>query len=187
MPRVFRRQGGFPIRSQRRKTSWVAGIGSATAQTDISATGTTLVNAAVGILADGLTLVRTRGFAQFYLNAATAQDNGFTGAFGIGVATTEAFQAGAAALPQPLVNQGWDGWLYWHPVMCVAAAPLASGASVDLDHLAGQIAVLNLEFDSKAMRKVTTDMTIFGSMELVERGTAVMRWSVDSRMLFKLP
>ena len=187
MPRGFRRQGGFPTRSQRRKSSWVAGVGSATAQTDVTASGTTLANAAVGILADGLTLVRTRGMLQLYLNAATAQDNGFTGAFGIGVVTTEAFQAGGAAVPQPLVNQGWNGWLYWTPIMVVAAAPLASGAAVDLDMVSVNIASQNVIIDSKAMRKVSTDETIVGSLEVVERGTATLRWSLDSRMLFKLP
>jgi len=42
------------------------------------------------------------------------------------------------------------------------------------------------EVDSKAMRKIAPNETIFGSLQVVEVGTAVMEAFFDSRMLVKL-
>lgn len=171
----------------RRSSDWTAGIGSAIAQAAIVATGATLVNAAVAVLADGVTLVRTRGRLLMFLTNATAGADGLVGAFGIGIASTAAVTAGAASVPTPITEQGWDGWLYWQAVQLRAAAPLAGSASEDRDAVSTVSASQIVEIDSKAMRKVNDLETVYAALEVTELGTATLEWSVDTRLLFKLP
>jgi len=141
----------------------------------------------VSILADGVTLIRTRGRLQLYLEAATSGRDGFSGAFGIGVATTAAVVAGAASVPTPITEQDWEGWLFWTAIQLHAGDPITGDAVVDADLVNVQTAVQIVDIDSKAMRKLGEDMTIYGALEVTEVGTATLDWSVDSRMLFKLP
>ena len=45
----------------------------------------------------------------------------------------------------------------------------------------------DIPIDSKAMRKIDADMSLFCMMEVVENGAAIMDVWHDSRMLFLLP
>ena len=153
----------------------------------MSATGAFLATSVVTVAADGITLVRTRGRLVLSLESATAGINGFWGAFGIGVATSAAIAAGAASVPTPITEQDWDGWLYWTAVQVYSSAPLDSGAAADLDNLSGRTAVQQIEIDSKAMRKLDVQDGLYGCLEVTEQGTAAMSWSVDTRILLKLP
>ena len=168
------------------KNSWEPGVGQVAIQTEISSSVAIIVTAALVPLVDGLTLVRTRGRMQAFLKSATATGDGYTGAFGIGVATEAAVVAGAASVPTPITEQEWDGWLYWQAIQIRATGPLSGAAATDQDIIAVNTAMLNLDFDSKAMRKIGQSDAIYGCLEVVEIGTAVLTWGIDSRMMFKL-
>ena len=47
-----------------------------------------------------------------FLSAATSALDGFNGAFGIGLVTRQALAVGVSAVPTPLDEEDWDGWLY---------------------------------------------------------------------------
>ena len=177
---------GRLIRGPRRKNSWAAGIGGDAAQTQITGAGSTIVTSAV-TGGDGVTLVRTRGQLLLFCRTADAALAGFTGAFGIAVATTAAIVAGAAAVPTPISEQGWDGWLYWHAIQLISAG-VVDGTAV-LDELQPNVMSFaqRIEIDSKAMRKIKEDESIYAVLEVQEDGASIMNWYVDTRMLFKLP
>ena len=182
------RSRGFRQAPQtRRRKGWEVGIGQVAPQTAITGSSSVIVTSGLQPTIDGLTLLRTRGSLLYFLSLATAALDGFRGAFGIGIVTSAAFTAGAASVPTPITEQGWDGWLFWHRIDATAASPIAGGVSADADALLPLVAGERVEIDSKAMRKVAQDETIFAAIELVEVGTATFQWAVDSRMLFALP
>ena len=109
-------------------------------------------------------------------NAATAVGDGYTGACAIGLVTTAAFTAGVTAIPTPLTELGWDGWL-WYQFFDIRA-----GLDVALNSNISQ----QFEVDSKAMRKLTEDMTCVAVIEIVEQGTAQIEVLFNSRQLIKL-
>jgi len=178
------RSGRVP---QRRSASWEVGPGQVGAQSNFTVSGSILVAQQANVVADGLTLVRLRGRLQIFLSAATAVQNGFAGAFGIAVATTAAVTAGAASVPTPITEQDWEGWLFWTPIILRAPEAIAGNVSSDLSGISAVTAVTDMIVDSKAMRKLSDDMSIFGVMELTELGTATALWNFDSRVLVKLP
>ena len=173
--------------SPRRKTAWSQGPGQAGAQTELSSSSSVLAVAGAAVSLDGITQVRLRGEFMAYLNAATAQNDGFDCAFGIAVATLAAFSAGAASVPTPITEIGWDGWLYHKLFSLRAPAPMDSGAAVDLDIQNAVTACLRIDVDSKAMRKARVDDVTYAVLQVVETGTAVLRWHFNSRILDKLP
>jgi len=168
---------------RRRLTSWELGAGDCT-ETAQSSAGSVFVGQALAILQDGLTLVRTRGRYQVFTTVAGGSvGDGMCGAFGIGVATTAAVTAGIASVPTPITEQGWDGWLYWTPFQVfVMSVTLADGVNANL-------AMFTVDVDSKAMRKLTEEDTIYAAAEIaVEEGAGTnIEHRFDSRVLFKLP
>jgi len=173
--------------STRRKVGWEQGVGQVAVQTQVNSSVALIATAALAVLDDGITLVRTRGSAMFQLESATSGLDGFAGAIGIGVATSAAVTAGAASVPTPITEQAWDGWLYWNRLDLRAASVMGSAAASDIDILNSVTAVQRFDIDSKAMRKLRVDDSIYCAIEVTEVGTAVMSWRIDSRMLFKLP
>jgi hypothetical protein len=105
----------------------------------------------------------------------TSAGDGYQGAMGIGLASSAAFTAGIGSLPTPITEAAWDGWL-WHRFFSV------HGGVADGSTNAGSY---QIEVDSKAMRKVSDEMTIFMAGEFTEIGTALMSVFFDSRMLLK--
>jgi len=177
----------FPGRqSQRRKTSWSNGPGQVGLQTAITASVATLVNLGQSSLADGITLVRVRGQLLLFLENSSVGAGGFTGAFGIGVGLTAGFLAGAGSLPSPITDRSWDGWMYWNAFQVVSASILDGGAASDRDQVSGHTASHRVDVDTKSMRKLNSDQTVYGALEVVEIGTATLQWGFDSRMLVKL-
>jgi len=170
-PRGFSRQS-------RRLTSWGVGPGSAVV-TQFTANASTILGAGVVPGANGLTLVRTRGSLSAGLSSQDVVAAGFHCAFGIGMITDDAF--GAGVFPDPLVEDNWDGWLYHRFFDLHALTATEADGSNAVSNF------LRIEIDSKAMRKFVDGMTIFGALEVIEVGTAVMDVFFDSRMLFKLP
>ena len=176
---------GFPLRTQvrtRRKTAWGVGPNSNTI-TITAPNSPKLWSNGVILLNDAEnTIVRTRGVVHVILSASSLAHGGFSGAVAIGIGTSAAFGAGVASLPSAIAESDWDGWL-WHSFFDVRTitATIADGSNAaSVSH--------RFEVDSKAMRKLTDDMTVFGSIEMrTEAGVATAIMDADTRMLFKLP
>ena len=176
-------------RSPRRKSSWTVGVQTGTngSVQAISATGKTLATNGVNVLEDGLTLVRTRGQLILVLTSASAAGAGFVGAFGIGIVTAQAFAAGVASIPGPINDEDWDGWLFHHYFAVVSSSVIADTVSSSDDFGNSQSAVLRIDVDSRAMRKLEENQVIVGVLEADEIATSVMGWYLNSRSLVKLP
>ncbi len=169
--RGFRNQ----IRSPRRRTEWFAGVGSQAA-TALSGVGSTLLGNSIVTTFGEETLVRTRGLLSIVMKTAASVGEGFLGAVGIGIVSTAALTAGVASVPTPVTEVSWDGWL-WHTFFALHES-LGGGG----EH------VLQIPIDSKAMRKLETDMSFYAVVEVgVEIGTATADVFLDTRMLAKLP
>ena len=95
-----------------RQTGWGIGVGQVGAQVAITTSGKALVNAGIVSAVEGLTIVRIRGRFMAFLVSATAQLDGFSGAFGIGLVTNQAFAAGGGSVPGPVADDDWDGWMF---------------------------------------------------------------------------
>jgi len=164
-------------RGRSRRTEWFVGPGG----TGVS----TLTTSAASILGSGIittfgeeTVVRTRGLVDCSLISSTSAGDGYFGAVGIGLVSSAAFTAGATAVPTPINEQGWDGWLFHHFFSVHEDSPDGQGSG-SAHH--------RFEIDSKAMRKVQEDETLYAAIEVVEIGTAVMNVFLDTRVLSKLP
>jgi hypothetical protein len=116
-----------------------------------------------------------------FLTASDAGPGGFSGAFGIGITTADAFGIGVTAVPTPLTERDWDGWLFWH------AWNLKTVTATIADGVNAVGAFQRIEVDTKAMRKQDENMLIYGCMEGTEVGNAVLNWNFDSRLLVLLP
>ena len=180
MPRSYGSGRSRAVKGSRRRTGWEVGPGDSTL-TNFASTQSVILGLGAQALLDGLTLVRLRGSFRALLTAVAGANDGFAGAVGIGIVTAEAFAIGLTAMPLPLTDMEWDGWLYYRPFSVQSnTATIADGVN------SGGV---NLEFpvDSKAMRKLREGDTIFAAAQVVENGTSVMDIHFDSRILLKLP
>ena len=178
---MARRRGSYPVRSTRRGVGWEEGPGGH-AVTQLTTTGSTILNAGAQSQLDDITLMRTRGGAHIFLNgAATGAGAGFHGAIGIGIVTSEAFAIGITAIPVPITNLDWDGWLY-HSFFDVHVGSSAPAGPID-----SASSSVRLDVDSKAMRKLTGGDTIYAAVQVEEAGTAVVDIYFESRLLIKAP
>jgi len=180
------RPRGFPrgLRmTNRRQTSWDLGPGGA-APTAFSTSTSAFLGSAIAILIDGLTIVRLRGDFMAYMTLSSSALDGFQGAFGIAIANTQAVVAGAASVLQPLTNADWDGWMYHRFFFVKSPSAFSAGGNLSV---AKESTVLKWDVDTKAMRKITTDESVYAMLEVAEVGTSGMDVHFDSRMLFKLP
>ena len=181
------RQRGFPRRFQgsRRKSAW--GLGPQEPAQQITATGSILwANGVVLVASDAATIVRIRGHALLYLDAATAGGDGFVGALGIGVVTSAAFVAGVASVPTPITESDWEGWM-WHQFFQLrAGGTIDASVAGDVDQVNSTSAAMQIDIDTKAMRKINSDETLMGVIEVTEIGTAQMQFVADTRDLLLL-
>jgi len=106
------------------------------------------------------------------LTTATSVGDGFFGAIGVGVVTAAAAAAGVASIPTPLTEAGWDGWML-HRYFALEAA-LGAGSDGEF---------VNLQLDSKAMRKLTEDDSLAMVAEVAENGTATATLQARIRVL----
>jgi len=176
---MARTQTGFRQgrpRIPRRLTGWEEGPGGSTLST-VSDSIATILGSGTAYLQDGLTLVRLRGYFRMFLTTAGAAE-GFHCALGAAIVSNDAFAVGVTAVPNPIADMDWDGWLYHRFFDVFSLSTLAAG---DNNNWVG------FEVDSKAMRKVGVNDTLFMSLETVEIGTCVGRMTFDSRQLVKLP
>jgi len=174
----FRRN--FVGSRQKRKVSWNVGPGGTTL-TQVVASGSVIVGAIVNTIVDGITCVRLRGQLTFYLSAATAADDGFSGAFGIAKVRAAAAAVGITAVPTPITDVA-DEWLY-HRFFHIHAPAAFAATGYASDSVA---ASMQIDVDSKAMRKMTQGDSLVAVVEVVERGTAQLAIWFDSRTLVKL-
>jgi len=164
--------------SSRRKTAWGVGPGDSSPVV-LTGSGATILGLGTTPTTQlGLTVVRLRGLLGFTMISGTAIGDGFTGAVGVGVFTASAFAIGVTAMPQPVTEMDWGGWM-WHQFidMRVNAANVFDGVMQGL----------RVDVDSKAMRKLTSDEFVLGAIiEVTEVGTAQIEVSFDSRVLLKI-
>ena len=90
----------FSSPTRRRSTSWEAGpeTGVNGAPQSITASSESLATTVIAVGADGFTLIRTRGEFVARLGTADTSTAGFHGAFGIGIANSNATTAGVASV-----------------------------------------------------------------------------------------
>ena len=177
---MARSHGGsfHPIRSQKRRTEWSIGTGG-TGLTSGAASQSVIMGSFLVAGVGGLTLVRTRGLFDIFLDGpGTTDGDGFAGAFGIGIVTTPAATAGVVSMPTPITDSTWNGWLY-HTHLSIHNPDVTFGGSSAVSQ--------RIEVDSKAMRKFPLDVTMFAMLEVVEIGTATFNAFWNSRVLLKLP
>ena len=166
------------IRGPRRTTIWNEGPLSNAVQSITMATDTVVTTGQTAL--GGVTLVRFRGELMLWLEVVTTIGDGFTrvGA-GVGVITSDAFAAGAE--PSALGDPDWGGWL-WH-----WAGGAIVGLSVTEAENTGPLSMVRIPIDSKAMRKIGPNETIFASVSTqAEVGAATLNMVFNSRMLVKL-
>ncbi len=159
----------------RRKTGWEEGPGANSIVTQ-TGSGVAIFTVGQSTTVDGITVVRIRGFVELLITAATSAGDGFHGALGIGIVSTPAFSVGVTAMPTPVTEVEWEGWM-WHQYFSLTS-PVATS-----DNNARQV----FEIDSKAMRKVDSEETFFAAVESTEVGTSTLKTRLGTRMLFKLP
>ena len=169
----FRRTGGA-----RRKTSWELGpFGSV----GFTAASTSLIPTSSQATLPGLTLIRTRGELNVALSTVTTALDGYSriGA-GIGIVSENAAGVGVSAVPSPLVDINWDGWLwYWTGSIF--------GVSTTVTNSEGP-ANVRIPIDSKAMRKWKETDVLVGVFEVdTEVGSAIGTAKLNTRVLVKLP
>ena len=177
MARDFRRTSTLG-RSVRRATDWFSGPRGVLTFSAVAnqAFGTGITN-----FVDGQTLIRTRGDVIVGLSSTGGALEGF-GRVGLGicVVTDKAATIGITAIPAPITEMGWDGWL-WH---WVGAFKSIEGVSPTTD--ANGQSAMRIPIDSKAMRKLGEDQTIVAVMEARDEvGTSVLDATLNTRMLMK--
>ena len=166
--------------AQRRRTGWEVGVGDIDAILTVTAPSVSIIGDGVILASDGFTLIRTRGIIQLITTSNDIALGGFTGAFGICKVTRDAFDVGVTAVPDPVADSTWDGWL-WHTFFS-----LLQGSVFSAQVSAGS-GNMQIVIDSKAMRKAAENEVFILVGEFLESGVASMSVVADTRMLFKLP
>ena len=177
------RRGSFPVRvrgTSRRQTDWGVGTGG-NGVTNVGNTTPQFVGGAIAITGEPLTLIRIRGYFSVSLLLATAASDGFTGAFGIGLASVTAVATGIGSVPTPIAEANGDNWLYWQAFAVKGAQLFAAGAGPGMEQLGTYFFA---EIDSKAMRKLDNELSVYAAVEMgAEVGTANTEVHHNSRVL----
>ena len=161
-------------RGTRRATFW-AGSAIDTAPSAVAAATTIHDQTLIGT-DDPETVVRTRGIFTVETDQTTAAEFPF-GAIGMAVVNNQAVSVGPTAFPSPYTDSDSDLWFlhqFW-------AAPVRIGT----DATGIYRAAYQVEFDSKAMRRLTGDESI---VVVVENGSAAngAQYNLSFRMLLKV-
>ena len=168
---------------ERRLTSWALGPGGGDDDfdvTSVSAGGDVILGQGVTPTIPNMTLVRIRGKLFFHLTSADGAGSGYTFGVGIGIVSNDAFAVGVTAVPKPIADADWPGWLWYDFVS--AKAPIGAISAANWQQVPQVITI-----DSKAMRKFRNNETLFVIVELAEVTSAVMEIACMTRILLKLP
>ena len=144
-----------------------------------TAAGSALFTIVAQALNDGLTIIRTRGELLISLQTADAIGSGFTRiGVGIGIVSENAFGTGVGAVPTPLTDIAWDGWLwYWMGALMSVETPATSGVGT----------TARIVIDSKAMRKIKeSDGVVAVIQSEAEIGAVTLKAFLTTRMLSKI-
>ena len=176
---VTRRRSGFRQSGARRATGWESGpLGILSP----SSTAVSVFPTFLAFTLDGSTIVRIRGELYLLLLSCSAAQTGFQLAFGMAIVSAKAATLGATAVPGPLTELEWEGWMFhWQGSLKLGGALGAN--TVD----GGPASFIRLPIDGKAMRKVDSDDALVGVLETVEAGTSTMHAELRTRTLLKLP
>jgi len=166
-------------RTARRRGEWDRGPGTGTLL-NLSTSSIGILGSGVLFTEGGQTVVRLRGHLQAFLKTASAGDEGFHCAVGVGVVTADAFSIGITAVPDPIGDIAWGGWMF-HQFF-----DLFAPSGTIADSFGGGPVIADFDVDSKAMRKIGINETLFAVVEVVEAGTATMSIRFDSRVYIKL-
>jgi len=180
VPHVSRFRSNRMGSSSRRKTAWSGGPNEP--GNSITAAGAFLWLNGAQVVPDGLTQIRVRGEYSFVLSVVTSIGDGYASmGVGICIVSENAFGVGVTAVPSPLTDISWDGWLYHRLHSNIFGR---STTELGVSPMEAQ----RVEIDSRAMRKVKgSDFTI-GVVELgAETGAATVVFSAQTRLLDKLP
>ncbi len=161
-------------KNRSRATTWVAPAD----QGSVSVASNTSViissfDPFAALLDASVTIVRSRGLLRVQPQTLTAGIE-VNGAVGACVVTDQAFAAGAASIPGPWTNADWDGWFIWQEYS------MRWDQATDVGR---QIASIQYEIDSKAMRKVQANETV---VLMAESQVGLIEAFFAPRMLFKL-
>ena len=174
------RRSGFHRPTQaRRLTSW--GLGPNAVDISIAATGKQIFTTGVQLANEvRATIVRLRGYCGIYLNSASVVGSGFSGAVGFGIVSLEAFTVGVTAMPGPVDDMEWPGWMF-HRFFDLRTITATIGDGVN-----ASACDASFEIDSKAMRKIGANEVFVGMIEVTEQTSAQVEIQCDTRMLVKL-
>ena len=143
----------------------------------ITAGGATLW--AVGVQATvDLTLLRIRGSLACWLESVGTIGDGFARVgHGICIVNENAFGVGVTAVPHPLTDMNWDGWIFYNIMSPVI------GFSVTESENTGPLSQVRIEVDSKAMRKHKPLDVLVGVTEVAgEIGAATLQVIAETRI-----
>ena len=163
----------------RRATAWSSGPRQI--PVGLTAAGAQLWAVGSQSTLSGLTLIRVRGEFTAVLDVVTAIGDGFERiAVGMCIVSENAFDAGVTAVPSPITDIGWDGWLY-HRLL----GQFRGSSTTELGR--SPMEAVRIEMDSKAMRKFKQTDVLIGVVELApETGAATLTFSATTRLLTKL-
>ena len=171
----FRQRSGV----SRRLTAW--SVGPVSPVIDIAAAGANLFSANSQAIVDGLTIVRLRGEYTFSLRTVTTIGDGWeSAAVGVCIVSENAAAVGVTAVPSPLADVGWDGWLFHRLHGAITG--------LNVTEVQSTFNSFRIEMDSRAMRKQKQTDVLIGVVELgTEIGAASVEFSCQTRVLDKLP
>ncbi len=164
-----RRHGGFQRTGSRRLTQWVGPADQGFIS--VASGGATLIASVP--LDEAATIVRTRGMVSLRPTTVVA-DLDIVGAIGMGIVSTEAFNAGVGSIPEPFSDGDWGGWFVWRSF----AYEFQNVSNVGLGWVDW-----NFEVDSKAMRKGGPSESV---VIIAESQVGAYGISTPLRMLLKL-
>ncbi len=153
-----------------RLTQWIGPANQG--YVNVASGGATLLASAS--FEDPVTQMRARGQVSV-VPQSFGSDVTLVGAFGICVVSTEAFNVGITAIPEPFTDADWGGWYVWRSFSYRWEFATAE-ASNPINW--------NFEIDSKAMRKVSANETI---VQIAESQVGAFSISTPIRELIKLP
>ena len=181
------RRRGFPQARGRisipKGKQWEAGpgqnpAGGAPVDTALASGTNTIIGQGITPSIGELTLLRTRGGAYAGMLDDANIGSGVVGV-GIGIVSSEAFGIGATAVPSPLDQSNWSGWLYHMLIPFRLEA-----TSVDVNQDLG-MTFDRWQIDAKAMRKFGTNDVLFVAAEWDGTTNTVARINVLTRVLLQ--
>ncbi len=119
------------------------------------------------------TVIRTRGVVSVGPQS-FGVDVEIKGAYGVAIVSTDALAVGITAIPGPFSDSDWGGWLVWRSFAFIFEFGDSTGR---------MFANVNMEIDSKAMRKVESNESLVVIAE--SQGGLFQIWD-GTRHLIKL-